>query len=51
MAEQMSWDITTKQKTLFESALDEESLSWEEPLLDDSGDFPDAEMTDTTVNC
>ena len=49
VAEQMSWDITTKQKTLFESALDEESPSWEEPLLDDSGDCPDAEMTDTAV--
>ena len=49
MAEQMSWDISTKEKALFGSALDKENLSWEEPLLDDSGDFPDAEMTGTAV--
>ena len=45
----MSWDITTKEKALFESALDSENLSWKEPLLDDSGDFPDAEMPGTTA--
>ena len=28
VAEQMSWHITTKEKTLFEHALDEENLSW-----------------------
>ena len=44
--EQMSWDITTKEKTLFEHALDEENLSWEEPLLDGSGEFHDAEEPD-----
>ena len=37
----MSWDITTKEKALFEKALDGENLSWEEPLLDDSGDYPE----------
>ena len=36
VAEQMSWDITTKDKALFEKALDGENLSWEEPMLDDS---------------
>ena len=35
VAEQMSWDITTKERALFETALDKENLSWEEePLLD-----------------
>ena len=28
VAEQMSWHITTKEKTLFEHALDEENISW-----------------------
>ena len=50
VAEQMSLDITTKKrKALFESALDKKNLSWEEPLLDDSGDFLDAEMPRTAV--
>ena len=49
VTEHMSWDITTKEKTLLESALDKENLSWEEPLLDDSGDFPDPEMPGTVV--
>ena len=49
VAEQMSWDMTTKEKALFESALDKENLSWEEPLLDESVEFPDAEMRDTLV--
>ena len=31
---------------MFESALDKENLSWEEPLLDDSGDFPDAHSSE-----
>ena len=47
VAESMSWDITTKEKTLFEIALDGENLSWEEPMLDESGAFLDAEMPDT----
>ena len=46
VAEQMSWDITTKEKTLFENALDEENLLWEEPVLDKSGEYLDAEMPD-----
>ena len=49
VAEQMSWDMTTKEKALFESALDKENLSWEELLLDESVKFPDAEMRDTLV--
>ena len=49
VAEQMSWDMTTKEKTLFESALEKENLSWEELLLDESVEFPDAEMPDTLV--
>ena len=32
--EQMSSETTTKEKGLFESALNEEKLSWEEPLLE-----------------
>ena len=40
---------TTKEKALFESALDKENLSWEEPLLDESVEFPDTEMRDTLV--
>ena len=31
VAEQMSWDITTKEKFLFVMALEKENLSWEEP--------------------
>ena len=46
VAEQMSWDITTKKKSFFENALDEENLSWEAPLLEESGEFLDAEMPD-----
>ena len=49
VAEQMNVDITTKEKALLESALDAENLSWEEPLLDDSDDFPDAEMPGTAM--
>ena len=49
VAEQMSWDMTTKEKALFESALDKENFSSEEPLLDESVQFPDAEMRDTLV--
>ena len=49
VAEQMSWDITTKEKSLFESALDEENLSWEEPTFDDSGNFLDTKRADTAV--
>ena len=37
VAEQVSWDVTTKEKTLSENALDD--LSWEEPLLDNLGNF------------
>ena len=47
VAELMSWDITTKDKALFETALDKENLSWEEPLLDESGEFHDSEKSDT----
>ena len=43
VAEQMSWDITTKEKALFETALDKENRSWEEPLLDESGEFHESE--------
>ena len=32
-------DITTKEKALFETALDKEDLSWEEPWLDESDEF------------
>ena len=45
----MSWDITTKEKALFETALDKENISWEEPLLDESGEFHESEMPDTTA--
>ena len=41
----MSWDITTKEKALFETVL----LSWEEPLLDEPGEFSESEMPDTTA--
>ena len=44
VGEQMSWDITTKEKALFETAIDEENRSWEEPLLDDSGEFQNLRM-------
>ena len=43
VAEQMSWDITTKGKTFFETALDRENLSWEEL----SGEFHESEKPDT----
>ena len=43
----MSWDITTKEKALFEMALDKENLSWEQPLLDESGEFHESETPDT----
>ena len=33
VAEQMSWDITTKVKALFEKALDGKDLSWEDFIL------------------
>ena len=46
VAEQMSWDISTKEKALFEKVLDGEDLSWEEPMLDESGGSPDTEMPD-----
>ena len=42
----MSWDISTKEKALFEKALDGEDLSWEEPMLDKSGGSLDTEMPD-----
>ena len=47
VAEQMSWDITTKENALFEVTLDKENLSWEEPLLDNSGVFHESETPDT----
>ena len=50
VAEQMSWDITTKEKALFETALDKENLSWEEPLLDESRKFHESETPDTTAS-
>ena len=46
VAEQKSWDITTKEKALFEMTLDEER-EWEEPLLDESGEFHESETPDT----
>ena len=46
MAEQMSWDISTKEKALFEQALDGEDLPWEELMLDESGGSLDTEMPD-----
>ena len=45
----MSWDTTTNKKALFETALDKENLPWEEFLLDESGEFHDSEMPDTTT--
>ena len=42
----MSWDITTKEKALFEKALDGEDLSWEEPMLDESAGSLQTEMPD-----
>ena len=47
VAEQMSWDITTKEKALFDTTLDKENLLWEEPLLDDARDFHESETSDT----
>ena len=47
VAEQMSWDITTKEKALFEMTLDEENTRGEEPLLDESGEFHESETPDT----
>ena len=49
VAEQMSWDITTKEKPMFETALDKENHSWEETLLDESGEFHESETPDTTA--
>ena len=50
IADQMSWDITTKEKTLFENALDEENFFlWEENLLDVSVEFLGTEMPHTAV--
>ena len=46
VAEQMSWDITTKEKVWFEKTLDGEDHSWEEPMLDESGGSLDTEMPD-----
>ena len=46
VAEQMSCDITTKEKALFEKALDGEDLSWEEPMLDESCGSLDTKMPD-----
>ena len=43
----MSWDITTKEKALFEMTLDNDNLSWKEPLLDKSGEFHESETPDT----
>ena len=45
VAEQMSWDITTSEMALEE----EENLSWEEPLLDETGEFLDSEMPDAVA--
>ena len=49
VAEQMSWSITTKEKALFEVALNKENLSWEKSLLDESGELHDSEMPDTVA--
>ena len=42
----MSLDMTTKETTLFDKALDGKNFSWEEPVLDESGGSLDAEMPD-----
>ena len=47
VAEQVSWDIMTKEKALFETALDKENLSWEERLLDESGECHESETPNT----
>ena len=49
VAEQMSSDITTKEQALFEMTLEKENLSWEEPLLEETGEFLDSEMPDTVA--
>ena len=49
VAEQMSWDITTKEEAMLETALDKENLSWEAPFLDESGEFHESETPDTTA--
>ena len=49
VAEQMSWDITTKEKRLFDNALEEEHFSWKHPVLDEPGEWIDAEMLDTVA--
>ena len=46
VAVQMGWDISTKETALFEKARDGEDLSWEEPMLDESGGSLDTEMPD-----
>ena len=46
VAEQMSSDITTKEKAVFGHALDGENLSPEEPMLDESGEFLETETQD-----
>ena len=38
-----------KEKALFESALDNKDLSGKEPLLDETGEFLNAEMPDTVA--
>ena len=46
VAEQVSWNITTKEKALFEKALDGEDFPWEEPMLDESRGSLHTEMPD-----
>ena len=47
VGEQMSWDIMTKEKTLFENALDGANISWEEPVLDETHEFLNTEPPDS----
>ena len=49
MAEQMSWDTSTKEKALCERALDGEDLSWEEHVLDESRGSLDTEIPHTAA--
>ena len=49
VAEQMSWDISTKEKALFEKALDVKDLACEESMLDKSYGSLDTEMPDTAA--
>ena len=49
VAEQMSWDISTKEKALFEKALDGKEISWEETMPDAYCGSVDTEMPGTAA--